>query len=96
MKRNAATASVDQANLNGDKEYKKTLGEDIFGEEDVQNITGGPSGVTKYTAADKIGQCTVEEIEDEEEEAVEEQEEEEPVIEEAEETPAPPELPEVR
>jgi tetratricopeptide (TPR) repeat protein len=96
VKKNNAAATVDQAQmdmvgLENNKNYKKTIKEDIFGDEDV---VGGPS-VTKYSAADPIGQCTVEEIEDEEEEAVEEQEEEEPVIEEAE-TPAPPELPQVR
>ena len=56
VKKNNAAATVDQAQmdmvgLENNKNYKKTIGEDIFGDEDV---VGGPS-VTKYSAADPIG-----------------------------------------
>lgn len=93
QKKKATEASVadakDDVNKDIAKAYNKTIKEDIFGDDDV---TGAPT-VTKYDKNEKIGQCTVEEIEDEEEEQIEEQE---PVIEDAEETPAPPELPAVR
>ena len=75
------------------KNYGKTRGEDIFTAEDVQRLDGDEN-VTKYKADEQIGQCTVEEVEDE---AVEE----EPTIEEVAPTEsAPPEkpaeLPEIR
>lgn len=60
------------------KAYKKNKGADIFTDEDIiTDLKAGKSNIKKYDDSEKIGQCTVEELADEdeeEEEAVEEQE----------------------
>ena len=76
------------------KNYGKARGEDIFTAEDVQDLNPN-SNITKYKADEQIGQCTVEEVQDEE------AEEEQPTIEEVDPTEAAPaekpaELPEIR
>ena len=74
--------------------YSKRRGEDIFTAEDVYDVNGDQN-VTKYKADEQIGQCTVEEVQEEE------AEEEQPTIEEVDPTEAAPaekpaELPEIR